>query len=120
MLWTKIFGTTSGDGGEHVEQTKDGGYVISGKFSVDYIWLIKTDSSGDTAWTKIFYGGGYPTSGSCVQQTEDGGYIVVGHAFNPPNYVDVWLIKTDSLGDLQWEKKLGGDGRDYRIWPTVW
>ncbi len=105
-LWTKKFGGSDRDHGYSVQQTDDGGYIVAGETrtssAVSYnVYLIKTDSLGDSLWTKIFEGG---HDGRSVQQTDDGGYIVAGSGSG-----DVYLIKTDSHGDTLWTKKFGGD-----------
>ena len=112
-LWTRTFGGGSGDGARFVRQTLDGGYIIAAwtnSFSAGYldIWLIKTDSKGDTLWTKTFGGTGIDDASS-VQQTLDEGYIIAGgtESFSSSSF-DVWLIKTNSFGDTLWTKTYGG------------
>jgi hypothetical protein len=104
-LWTKTFGGSSADEGESVQQTDDGGYIITGgtnsygNGSQD-VWLIKTDSNGDSLWTKTF-GGSEDETGTSVQQTTDGGYIIAGYDL---------LIKTDWQGNQEWiNESLGGN-----------
>jgi len=116
-LWTKTFGGGSYDRGYCVQQTSDGGYILTGSTS-SYgaggadVWLIKTDASGDTLWTKTFGGTDYDY-GNSVQQTSDGGYIIIG---STESYglgeMDAWLIKTDSSGDTLWTKTYGGNNED--------
>ena len=78
-IFVKTFGASSDDYAYSIQQTTDGGYIIVG-YTNSYgnggsdVWLIKTDSDGDTTWTKTFGGSG-SEGGNSVQQTTDGGYI---------------------------------------------
>jgi hypothetical protein len=115
-LWTKTYGETGIDYGSSVQQTTDGGYIITGNtFSAgvyDYVYLIKTTSTGNTVWINR-YGGTYSNSGNSVQQTIDGGYIITGSLQSTSEGdVDVYLIKTTSTGDTLWTKTYGGTGAD--------
>jgi hypothetical protein len=88
-LWTRYFGGTESDLGNSVQQTTDGGYIISGwtcSLGVGTpiyanIYLIKTDAAGDSAWTRT-YGGASEDAGYSVQQTADGGYIIAGFTYS--------------------------------------
>jgi hypothetical protein len=116
MLWQKTFGGSSSDGGNSVQQTSDGGYVIVG-YTNSYgagssdVYLIKTNSAGDMLWQKTF-GGRNNDSGFSVQQTSDGGYIIAGEteSYEPVYGYRVYLIKADSMGNMQWQKTFGGSG----------
>ncbi|MEJ2636437.1 MAG: T9SS type A sorting domain-containing protein [Calditrichia bacterium] len=116
-LWTKTFGGTNYDRGNAVQQTSDGGYIITGGTSSfgtsnQDVWLIKTNTSGDTLWTKTFGRVGY-NGGYSVQQTLDDGYILVGYKSPyPVSYSDIWLIKTNTYGDTLWTKTFGGSEED--------
>ena len=106
--WEKIYGGTSDEWGFSIQQTNDGGYVITGSKSFLKVSLIKTDNNGDSLWNKNFDG----DVGYSVQQTNDGGYIITGlkstfdSSFNLEG--NVFLIKTDENGDSLWTKTFGG------------
>jgi hypothetical protein len=116
-LWTKSYGDTLSDGGYFIQQTNDGGYIAAGRVEYYYDndnhfdgFLIKTDSYGDTLWTKSF-GGIQDERAYSVKQTYDGGYIVLGRT-NQHFSNDFWLVKTDELGDSLWTKTFGGESSD--------
>ena len=111
--WRKTFGGINRDEGNSVQQTTDGGYIISGTTFVNSsnpdLWLIKTDSNGEEEWNKTF-GGNRGDYGGSVQQTSDGGYIFIGSFFSVEKNQDIWLIKTDSNGEEEWNKIFGQEG----------
>jgi hypothetical protein len=117
ITFERWYGGISYDSGLSVQQTKDGGYVITGT-TCSYgagnfdVYLIKTDSLGDTLWTKT-YGGTQYEHGNSVKETTDGGYIITGVSSSySSGSVDVYLVKTDSLGDTLWTKNYGGNQWD--------
>ncbi|MBU1005684.1 MAG: alpha/beta fold hydrolase, partial [Nanoarchaeota archaeon] len=111
--WSKTFGGTGDDLADDVQQTNDGGYIISGYTGSGGFYgayLIKTDPNGNIEWSKTF--GGYDRAKS-VQQTNDDGYIIAGYtdSFGAGNY-DAYLIKIDPNGNIEWSKTFGGTGDD--------
>ena len=106
-----------------IQQTTDGGYVAAGYTNgplgnTDY-HIVKLNPSGTTQWQK-YYGGTSIDSAEYIEQTTDGGYIVAGTSDSSNTNVtnnngsdDYWLLKLNSLGELQWQKALGGSTYDY-------
>lgn len=119
-LWTRVYGGTSDDAGFSVRQTSDDGFIIVGGTvsfgagDVD-VYLIRTDANGTPLWTKTFGGTDFD-NGWSVKQTTDGGFILVGGTISfgagDSGYADVYLIRTDSLGDSMWTKTFGGNNVD--------
>ncbi len=112
-LWTRTYGGSNYDDGYSVQQTSDGGYIIAGGtdssgVGLYDVYLIKTNPSGDTLWTRA-YGGADVDIGYSVQQTSDSGYIIAGNTTSfGAGYDDVYLIKTDASGDTLWTRTYGG------------
>ncbi len=112
-LWTKTYGGNNEDVGNEVQQTADNGFIICGNTDSfgaggNDVYLVRTNSAGDTLWTKS-YGGIYEEEGNSVKQTPDNGFIVAGYTntFSIPGYDDFYLIKTDANGDTSWTKTEG-------------
>ena len=117
ITFQKSFEGAGAEFGKDVKQTTDGGYIITGSTSSfgagsSDVYLIKTDASGDTLWTKTF-GGTVNDGGNSVQQCTDGGYIIAGYTSSfGADSTDVYLIKTDANGDTLWTKTFGGTDDD--------
>ncbi len=114
--WNQTFGSTGLDGGNHVQQTADGGFIITGMFESTgantNLFLLKTDVDGNEEWSQILGGSQYE-EGSFVQQTTDGGYIITGVTSSiGAGDGDVWLIKTDGDGNVEWNYYFGGTAND--------
>ncbi len=116
-LWTRTYGGSDIEDGSSVQQTADGGFIIAGttrsivEGSAD-VYLIRTDSNGDTLWTKT-YGGYYEDWGFSVIQTRDNGFFITGSTYGIDSVNnDVYLIRTDSNGDTLWTKMYGGADLD--------
>jgi len=106
-LWVRCYGGSDVDVANHVQQTSDSGYIVSG-FTTSFgaggndIYLIKTDVNGGLLWSKTYGSGlddGHSEIGN-VQQTSDGGYILCSQIENTGliNH-DAYIIKTDALGN---------------------
>lgn len=113
--WTKTYGGIGSEYGTALQQTSDGGYIITGSndntfgFGASDFYMIKTDSMGNHIWSKAYGGSGFE-EGQAVYQTSDGGYIIAGTSENTlgPLGPNMCLIKTNSVGDTLWAKLYGG------------
>jgi hypothetical protein len=117
LQWTKTIGGPKGDYGNSLIQTSDGGYAIAGatkSFGAGAwdVYVVKLDAHGNLQWTKTI-GGPKDDRGSSLIQTSDGGYAIAGKTESfGAGYTDVYVIKLDANGNLQWTKTIGGEGLD--------
>jgi len=116
--WTKMYGGGYHDGAFSIQQTNDGGYIVAGYREIstflEYVYLLKLNSSGDSLWSKTYGRGGMYDAAFCVQQTQDGGYIVVGRTTEPSGaYYDIYLLKTNAQGDTLWSRTYGEAGEGH-------
>ncbi|MGC9367808.1 MAG: hypothetical protein ACP5FK_12305 [bacterium] len=115
FLWDKIYGLNDfNDYGMYGQQTRDSGFIITGYrgYWLNFnIWLLKTNSHGDTLWTKTFGGElGTLNKGLMVKQTSDFGFIIVGctnYKFSNDDQYDIYVLKTDEQGNLCWSNIYG-------------
>jgi len=119
--WSKEYGGANGlsDKGYSVSQTSDGGYIISGTTASfgaggDDMYVIKTTSTGAISWTAVVGTAGVNEAGREVQETSDGGYIVAGYTDGiGQSFYDVFLVKLNAAGVVQWKKTYGGSSYDF-------
>lgn len=117
ILFNKNFGGSDADRGLSVQQTADGGYILTGYTAssgagLDDVFLVKTDAAGNQTWAKTFGGTGRDY-GNAVKQTADGGYLIAGYTLSyGAGGDDVWIVKTDTGGTLTWSKTFGGTASD--------
>lgn len=111
--WSWALGGLNNDWGYAVKQTYDNGYIIAatsnsfGNGGYDAM-LIKRDSFGNYEWQKT-YGGNDWDFAYDVIQTFDSGYVFCGETYNNTNgYSDVYVVKTNSIGDTVWTRTVGG------------
>lgn len=113
LLWMKTIGGVAHDSGYSVDETAEGGFVITGTSSSysdsQDVILIKTNASGETSWIRTF-GGPRSDSGYSVRQTVDGCYIITGTTLSRELDYNVLLIKTDSDGTMLWSRTFGESG----------
>jgi len=134
IQWQNTIGGDGSDVLNSLEQTADGGYILSGTSSSsisgdktennvglnDY-WVIKLDAAGAIQWQKTIGGSGGDNLRS-VKQTADGGYILGGYSTSNTSgdktedgwgNEDYWVVKLDATGTIHWQKTIGGAGGDF-------
>ena len=123
VQWQKTYGGIFLRGPYAIQQTRDNGYIVagdtrfSGAGSYDFC-LLKLDSSGNIQWQKT-YGGVDDDLFYSVQQTNDSGYILAGstQSFGSGGN-DIWVLKLDNSGNVQWQKIYGGTFDDSNPWSV--
>lgn len=137
LEWEKLYGGSSDDRLNSINQTADGGYIVAGRtYSNDGDvsgnhgdfdwWVAKLSSSGALQWQKTLGGSGMDEAYS-VKQTSDNGYIIAGWTGSSDGDItnyrgngDYWVVKLNSSGGMVWQKALGGTNVDkaYSIQQT--
>lgn len=138
ILWQKTIGGVGLDFTSEMDKTLDNGIIIGAytflsgisgeKTAPDYgdvdYWVLKLDALGNIVWQKTYGGSGEDVLYS-IKHTPDGGYIMCGDSISPISGVktegangwDYWVIKTDALGNIQWQNTIGGTNAD--SWPYL-
>lgn len=116
ITFSKSYGDTGLNTGVFIDETTDGGYVITGETAdggtSSDMYLAKYDKGGTLSWSKHWGGSGLDV-GNVVAQTSDGGYIVTGlTASYGAGANDVLLAKYDSSGNLSWNTTWGTSAND--------
>lgn len=127
IVWEKTYGGKNGEILQSARLIKNGnlllygstnsndGDIKSGNNGTSDAWVFEIDPTGKIVWEKTF-GGNDLDIFFTSQQTLDGGYIFGGLSFSNDFDVqsgnkgasDFWIVKTDSIGNIKWEKTFGG------------
>lgn len=140
VVWQKIYGGSNSDFAYGVDSTSDGGCIVIGlSYSDDGVidsvsahgesdlWLMKLDNSGNIDWQKTL-GGSACDVGYSVSETSDGGYVATGYSVSHDGDVpfnigghDLWVIRLDNSGNVEWMNSLGGtlDDEGYCVRQTA-
>lgn len=117
FLWRKLYGGINIDQAHAIRETKDSGLVMVG-FTNSFgnggydIYLIRTDKNGDTLWTKTYGGTDWDFAYS-IEVTADSGFVIAGGTYSyGAGAEDMYLIRTNSLGDTLWTHTYGGAKSD--------
>lgn len=120
LIWEKSFGGDVLDIATAIAPTNDGGYIFTGYTKSvgaggEDVWLVKTNKNGDVAWQKTI-GGSKNDAANFIMPTADGGYIITGYTYSKGSgQSDVWVIKTNSSGNPEWENSFGGIEADQAV-----
>jgi Secretion system C-terminal sorting domain/Domain of unknown function (DUF5122) beta-propeller len=126
--WSRSVGGINDDMAHSMVQTADGGYVLAGETSsfgagVWNMYIVKLDAGGTLQWSKTFGVTGGEQLAASIIQTTDGGYALAGNirASAPGSDYDMYILKLNSSGNLQWSKTVGGlnDDQAYSIIQTI-
>jgi len=115
IQWARTFGGTDKESGCGVQQTLDGGYIVTGATSSfgtkGDAFIIKLNSNGDITWAKTYGGSEWDAASSIFFQTSDGGFIIPGETASfGAGGMDALIMKLNSNGDIIWAKTYGGNG----------
>ncbi|MBL0105415.1 MAG: T9SS type A sorting domain-containing protein [Bacteroidetes bacterium] len=127
--WDKTFGGSLDDELRSIERTVDGGFILCGdsrsgisgdkthaNYGVSDFWVVKINAQGVKQWDWEFGGVNYERAVKATQ-TADKGYFICGQSESPPSgnktsarrgFNDYWVLKTDSIGNIEWDKDYGG------------
>jgi hypothetical protein len=118
VSFESTYGGPAPDRGIHIHQTRDDGYAVTGYTEntadeSEDLLLVRLDPNGEVLWSRT-YGGAGTDNGWSVTETEDGGFAVAGFTDSQgAGGMDVWLLRTDSEGNLLWDRTFGGEWADY-------
>lgn len=134
IVWQKCLGGSGSEIPYAMEQASDGSVMLAGtttsadgdvvgSHGMDDMWVVKVDAAGTLLWQKCL-GGSNQDRALCIALTSDGGYVVGGSSASddgdvagvhaPPNQ-DMWIVKLDDAGNMEWQKALGGSLSDQAL-----
>lgn len=113
-IWTRQYGVTTEDGGNAVVETSDGGFAIGGDIhsfttpGAHNAALLKTDALGNIQWVKTYGSNPGTEIAYDLLQTPDNGFVLLCNTnFYGSGSKDMMLVRTDSLGNMDWAKSYG-------------
>lgn len=130
MLWEETYGGLGDERIKSLVKTSDDGFVfaascssndgdVSGNHGSSDYWLVKINNDGKLLWQKCF-GGSSIDDPNHLEQSDDSGFIISGHTWSNDGDIignngfrDGWVIKIDSLANLEWQKCFGGIDSDF-------
>ena len=116
VQWTKYYGKQVNEYALFINKTQDDHLILCGEThqtatGID-AWIMKIDSLGDVIWSSGI-SSNVNESFKYVEETSDGGFIMGGFQSDSSSSNDIFIVKTDSQGNFQWQKAFGGTDNDY-------
>jgi len=130
VVWQRSFGGSNQDYAYTTSPTSEGGFIVAGASQSDDgdvvggtmgldVWVLKLNFDGKIEWQRTYGGSGLDRADE-IHQTRDGGYIFIGQTRSPNGDVvghhggaDIWVVKLDPDGDIEWQRPMGGSSQDY-------
>lgn len=115
VVWERTLGNNDENWIDCMISCTNGGYCATGATGIwpenMNIWVVRLNDQFEILWEREYDGGSGNDRGFHVTEMDDGSLVIAGRKAEGDSY-DGWLIKTDSLGNLQWELVLGDNGSD--------
>ena len=130
VIWERSYGGSALDRANDIKQTREGGYIVFGQSASNNgdvtnahgnydNWAVKISEAGDIEWQKSL-GGSNEDFAKSIQQTDGEGYITIGTTSSTNGDVlgnnginDIWVVRLTELGEIQWQKTLGGNSDEW-------
>ena len=112
VLVEETYGNIEQDIAYDVVETPEGNFALTGVTTDNSdLYLLLVDKNGEELWSNS-YGGIFEEIGYSIALAKDGGFIIAGFKTITPTNSEIYLIKTDKNGELEWERLFGGNGLD--------
>lgn len=130
--WQRSFGGSASDYAYSICPTADGGFIVGGASQSDDgdvtggtigldVWVLKLNFDGKIEWQRTYGGNGMERANE-IHQTRDGGYIFIGTTTSTNGDIvgqhgsnDIWVVKLNPDGDIEWQRPMGGSGQDHGV-----
>lgn len=138
LQWQKVIGGSGSEYFGNIKQLADGNYICGGystsdssglksepSFGLSDFWILKLDTVGNIIWQKTIGGSGDDIL-NCISPTFDNGFICGGYSNSPISGLktsanfgqnDYWVLKLDSIGNIEWQRTIGGSSND--VFATI-
>jgi len=114
IIWSKTIGGFGADGARHIAAARDGGFILTG-YTFSHrtrdadILVVKTDVRGEMEWYRTCGGAGTEYGNHCLVLPD--GYLITGYTTSfGAGSKDIYIIKLDNEGKIEWQKSYGGPG----------